>query len=73
MAEIKSDPRKSAMRKKNIKLVLQISTEKEIDSDLLDIRDIPGGKQIEAIVETATFFAAPGITVNRWLKHTKPN
>ena len=29
MAEIKSDPRKSAIRKKNIKLNLQISIEKE--------------------------------------------
>ena len=48
MAEIKSDPRKSAIGKKKVKLVLQISTEKENGPDLLDIRDIPGGKQIEA-------------------------
>ena len=34
MAEIKSDPRKSAIRKKNIKLNLQISMEKQIYPDL---------------------------------------
>ena len=72
MAEIKSDPRKSAIRKKNIKLNLQISTEKENDPDLSDLRDNPAVKQIEAITEPLLFLAAPGYTVNRWLKHTKP-